>query len=75
MKNEQLAKRMYALNIGVRELASRVGVKPSMLYMILNTQKTPSIRLAFQIARELRSTVDELFGGAYGQQPTQRWRG
>ncbi len=43
------------------DLAGRVGVRRETIVHLEKGTYTPSLRLAWQIARELETTVDELF--------------
>lgn len=43
------------------DLADRVGVRRETIVHLEKGTYTPSLRLAWQIARELETTVDELF--------------
>ncbi|MCX7780309.1 MAG: XRE family transcriptional regulator [Negativicutes bacterium] len=49
-------------NMSLQELAVRSGVSQSMLSKIERNEKTPTIRIAYQIADALRLTVSELLG-------------
>lgn len=49
-------------NLSLQELADLSGVSQSMLSKIERNQKTPTIRIAYQIADALKLTVSELLG-------------
>jgi len=49
------------LNLTQQELAESVGVRRQTILAIEKGHYTPSALLAFQIARRLEMTVDELF--------------
>ena len=48
-------------NMTGTKLARRVGVTPSMIYMVENGQKNPSIMLAYRIAQALNASIEEVF--------------
>ncbi len=48
-------------NITQADLAGRVGVRRETIVHLEKGAYTPSLRLAWQIAKELETTVDELF--------------
>jgi len=48
-------------NLTGTKLARKVGVTPSMIYMVENGQKNPSIMLGYQIAQALNSSVEDVF--------------
>jgi putative transcriptional regulator len=48
-------------NMTGTKLARKVGVTPSMIYMVENGQKNPSIMLAYRIAQALNASVEEVF--------------
>jgi putative transcriptional regulator len=48
-------------NITGTKLARKVGVTPSMIFMVENGQKSPSIMLAYRIAQALNSSVEYVF--------------
>lgn len=50
-----------SLGITGIELAELVGVSHSMIYMIENGRKNPSMRLAGEIARVLGKSIEEIF--------------
>lgn len=43
------------------DLAKRIGVRRETILFIENGRYIPSLKLAHDIAKELRTTVDELF--------------
>ena len=43
------------------KLARKVGVTPSMIYMVENGQKNPSIMLAYRIAQALNASIEDVF--------------
>lgn len=43
------------------KLARKVGVTPSMIYMVENGQKNPSILLAYRIAQALNASIEDVF--------------
>ena len=60
MKNHIREKRKEA-GLSQEELASRCGVSRQTIYAIENNTYDPTLSLAFALARELGTTVDELF--------------
>ncbi len=48
-------------NITGTRLARKVGVTPSMIYMVENGQKNPSIMLAYRIAQALNASIEDVF--------------
>ncbi len=60
MKNHIREKRKEA-GLSQEELASRCGVSRQTLNAIENYKYDPTLSLAFSLARELGTTVDELF--------------
>ena len=60
MKNHIREKRKEA-GLSQEELASRCGVSRQTINAIENNKYDPSLSLAFALARELDTTVDELF--------------
>ena len=48
-------------NLTQADLASRVDVRRETIVFLEKGKYNPSLRLAHQIARELKTTVDELF--------------
>lgn len=57
---ERLRARRRARNLSLRELASRLGVSPSLISQIERGQARPSVSTLFAIATELDASVDEL---------------
>ncbi len=60
MKNHIREKRKEA-GLSQEELASRCGVSRQTINAIENNKYDPTLSLAFALARELDTTVDELF--------------
>ena len=60
MKNHIREKRKEA-GLSQEELASRCGVSRQTITAIENNKYDPTLSLAFALARELDTTVDELF--------------
>ncbi len=60
MKNHIREKRKEA-GLSQEELASRCGVSRQTINAIENNKYDPTLSLAFALARELYTTVDELF--------------
>ena len=60
MKNHIREKRKEA-GLSQEELASRCGVSRQTINAIENNKYDPILSLAFSLARELGTTVDELF--------------
>lgn len=60
MKNHIREKRKEA-GLSQEELASRCGVSRQTINAIENNKYDPTLSLAFSLARELGTTVDELF--------------
>ncbi len=60
MKNHIREKRKEA-GLSQEELASRCGVSRQTINAIENNKYDPTLSLAFALARELGTTVDELF--------------
>lgn len=60
MKNHIREKRKEA-GLSQEELASRCGVSRQTINAIENNKYDPTLSLAFSLARELDTTVDELF--------------
>lgn len=48
-------------NMTGTRLARKVGVTPSMIYMVENGQKNPSILLAYRIAQALNASIEDVF--------------
>jgi putative transcriptional regulator len=59
--NNNLKELRTKQNITGYRLAKQVGVTPSMIYMIENGQKKPSIMLAFKIANVLNQPIESIF--------------
>ena len=53
--------RRKALGLSQEELARRCGVSRQTVNAIENNKYDPTLALAFHLARELETTVDELF--------------
>ncbi len=49
------------MNMGVQELAEKVGVKPETIELLEAGRYTPSLSLAYKIARELNASIEEIF--------------
>jgi len=50
-----------SLNITGTELAKKVGVSHSLIYMIENGYRNPSMKIAKKIAKALGKSLDEIF--------------
>ena len=48
-------------NMTGTKLARKVGVTPSMIYMVENGQKNPSMLLAHRIAQALNASIEDVF--------------
>jgi putative transcriptional regulator len=48
-------------NMTQEELAKRVGVRRETIVFLEQGKYNPSLRLALNIARELKATIEELF--------------
>jgi transcriptional regulator with XRE-family HTH domain len=59
---EQLRSLRQARNIGLRELARRVGVTPSLLSQMERGGVNPSVVTLFRLAEALNTTTDFFFG-------------
>lgn len=57
----QIRARRKALGLSQEELARRCGVSRQTVNAIENNKYDPTLALAFHLARELETTVDELF--------------
>ena len=57
----QIRERRKALGLSQEELARRCGVSRQTVNAIENNKYDPTLALAFHLARELETTVDELF--------------
>ncbi|MBN1585514.1 helix-turn-helix transcriptional regulator [Candidatus Uhrbacteria bacterium] len=60
MRNE-IKKFRTKLGITQEELADRVGVRRETVVFLEQGKYNPSLRLALNVARELKTPVDELF--------------
>lgn len=60
MKNK-LKEIRNSKNISGYELARKVNVTHSLIYMIENGTRNPSIKLAKKIAKVLNTSIDEIF--------------
>ena len=60
MKNF-IRERRKELGLSQEELAKRCGVSRQTVYAIENDKYDPTLALAFHLARELKTAVDELF--------------
>ena len=60
MKNS-IRERRKELGLSQEELAKRCGVSRQTVNAIENDKYDPTLALAFHLARELKTTVDELF--------------
>ena len=56
--------RRKALGLSQEELAKRCGVSRQTVNAIENNKYDPTLTLAFHLARELETTVDQLFSPA-----------
>ena len=57
----QIRERRKALGLSQEELARRCGVSRQTVNAIENNKYDPTLALAFHLARELETTVHELF--------------
>lgn len=57
----QIRSRRKELGLSQEELANRCGVTRQTIHAIENNKYDPTLWLAFNLARELKVTVDELF--------------
>ena len=57
----QIRERRKALGLSQEELARRCGVSRQTVNAIENNKYDPTLALAFHLAKELETTVDELF--------------
>ena len=57
----RIHERRKALGLSQLELAKRCGVSRQTINAIENNKYDPTLSLAFNMARELQLTVDELF--------------
>jgi transcriptional regulator with XRE-family HTH domain len=60
------------LGIGLRELARRVGVSPSLVSQIELDRVNPSVSTLYAIVTELGMTMSDVFGEQAGAQPGER---
>ena len=60
MRN-MIRERRKGLGLSQEELARKCGVTRQTVNAIENNKYNPTLALAFDLARELRITVDELF--------------
>lgn len=61
MKNLRLKSARAALDMSQQQLADAVGVSRQTINAIENNKYDPTLALAFKLAQELGTTVDELF--------------
>ncbi|BFJ85876.1 helix-turn-helix transcriptional regulator [Ruthenibacterium sp. TH_2024_36131] len=57
----QIRARRKALGLSQEELARRCGVSRQTVNAIENNKYDPTLALAFHLAKELETTVDQLF--------------
>ena len=57
----QIRARRKALGLSLEELARRCGVSRQTVNAIENNKYDPTLALAFHLAKELETTVDQLF--------------
>ena len=57
----QIRARRKALSLSQEELARRCGVSRQTVNAIENNKYDPTLALAFHLAKELETTVDQLF--------------
>ena len=57
----QIRERRKALGLSQEELARRCGVSRQTVNAIENNKYDPTLALAFHLAKELETTVDQLF--------------
>ena len=48
-------------NLTQEQLAEKIGVRRETILFIESGKYNPSLKLAFQIAKELKSKIDEVF--------------
>ena len=60
------------LGIGLRELARRVGVSPSLVSQIELDRVNPSVSTLYSIVTELGMTMSDVFGEQPGERVVQR---
>ena len=63
------------LGIGLRELARRVGVSPSLVSQIELDRVNPSVSTLYAIVTELGMTMSDVFGEQAGERVVQRGDG
>jgi transcriptional regulator with XRE-family HTH domain len=63
------------LGIGLRELARRVGVSPSLVSQIELDRVNPSVSTLYAIVTELGMTMSDVFGEQPGERVVQRSNG
>jgi len=63
------------LRIGLRELARRVGVSPSLVSQIELDRVNPSVSTLYAIVTELGMTMSDVFGEQAGERVVQRTDG
>jgi transcriptional regulator with XRE-family HTH domain len=63
------------LGIGLRELARRVGVSPSLVSQIELDRVNPSVSTLYAIVTELGMTMSDVFGEQAGERVVQRTEG
>lgn len=63
------------LGIGLRELARRVGVSPSLVSQIELDRVNPSVSTLYAIVTELGMTMSDVFGEQPGERVVQRSEG
>ena len=63
------------LGIGLRELARRVGVSPSLVSQIELDRVNPSVSTLYAIVTELGMTMSDVFGEQAGERVVQRTDG
>ena len=61
MKNLRMKAARAAMDMSQQQLADAVGVSRQTVNAIENNKYDPTLSLAFQLARELGTTVDGLF--------------
>ena len=59
--NNSIHDRRLARGLSQQELANRCGVSRQTINAIENNKYDPTLALAFKLAQELGTTVDELF--------------
>ena len=61
---QRIAQKRKELGLSQEELAKRCGVSRQTVNAIENNKYDPTLTLAFHLARELETTVDQLFSPA-----------